>query len=141
MKTIIAFAVAVGSTQAFVPAPSANSCEGSALFAEGNFGFKAYVNGQDVNRADTYDTWFPADKPLYKPSGKSRTNTKLWVPFAKDPYGHAKVIQTDEELLEQVGAEMTIAAPDKPKAKSKGAKLMNGEGDLVKRYPRWIQSC
>jgi hypothetical protein len=143
MKTsLLLIFVAASSAQAFVTSPAdIVRQESSALFAESKFGFKAYVNGQDVNRADTYATWFPADKPLYQKTGKTDMKTKIWVPFAKDPYGHAKVIQTEEELQEQVGSEMTKERPAAPKPKNKGAALVNGEGDVLKRYPRWIQSC
>jgi len=147
MKSSLVLLLAAGTAQAFVTSPSAatrSSILGpteSVIFAESKFGFKPYVSGQDVNRADTRDTWFPADKPSYKPSGKTDVKLKVWVPFAKDPYGQAKVIQTEEELQAQVGAEMTKNPPKAPKPKSKGVTLMNGEGDVLKRYPRWIQSC
>ena len=146
MKSSLILLLAAGTAQAFVASPSAATSSilrptESALLAESKFGFKPYVSGQDVNRADTRDTWFPADKPLYKPSGKTDVKLKVWVPFAKDPYGHAKVIQTDEELQAQVGAEMTKDRPKAPKPKSSGVTLMNGEGDVLKRYPRWIQRC
>jgi hypothetical protein len=142
MKSFLVLLFAASSVQAFVTSPAAVvRQDSSALFAESKFGFKAYVNGQDVNRADSHDTWFPADKPLYQKTGRTDAKSKIWVPFAKDPYGQAKVIQTDEELRAQVGAEMTIDRPAAPKPKSKGAKLANGEGDVLKRYPRWIQSC
>ena len=146
MKSLLVILLAASTAQAFVTSPNAATsilrpAESSALWAESKFGFKAYVSGQDVNRADTRDTWFPADKPSYKPTGKTDVKLKVWVPFAKDPYGHAKVIQTEEELQAQVGAEMTKDRPKAPKPKSNGASLMNGEGDVLKRYPRWIQSC
>jgi len=143
MKSFLVLLVLVASTvQAFVASPAGSGRqESSTLFAEGKFGFRSYVSGQDVNRADCKDTWFPADKPLYKPTGRGgEGKVSLWVPYAKDVYGHAKYIQTEEELRIQCGDEMTRPEPKKPKG-SKSAKLTNGEFDMLKRYPRWINSC
>eukprot|EP00429_Kryptoperidinium_foliaceum_P007266 CAMPEP_0176015536 /NCGR_PEP_ID=MMETSP0120_2-20121206/7388_1 /TAXON_ID=160619 /ORGANISM="Kryptoperidinium foliaceum, Strain CCMP 1326" /LENGTH=137 /DNA_ID=CAMNT_0017348509 /DNA_START=41 /DNA_END=454 /DNA_ORIENTATION=- len=137
MKSSLIFLTAVGSAQAFLSAPALQ--QETALAAQAKFGFRPY-DMPDVERADNRQTWFPADKPIYEPCAPTGNPTKVWVPFVKDPYGHSKQMQTEEELSEQLGALETKKPNTPPKPKTKGIKLLNGE-PASQKYPRWIQSC
>ena len=100
-------------------------------------GIPSFVMKEQINRADCWETWMPADpksawnayaaakaKDIEDQRRIKETPTH-WVPFVGDTFGHATIMKSGDE-----------PKVEKPKKKKTYVKLLNGEPKTV--YPEFI---
>ena len=96
----------------------------------------------DINRADIYDTWTPADIQQYRaPVSLHNIDAKQFIPSPGQKYGKPTMAQTDEEILDQIGALATKVPRFLPTESQTKEYLILNDPRFGPKYPPWIQSC
>lgn len=99
---------------------------------------------RDVNRADIYDSWTPGDIQRYRPPPvvlADQSNSRQFIPGPGQKYGKATMEQTQEAILDQIGALATKEASLFPGENAKREYHLLDNPRFGPKYPPWIQSC
>jgi len=106
------------------------------------FRFPSDQDQVDINRADIKDTWIPADIQQYKAPARLRNiGAKQFIPSPGQKYGSTTMAQTDEEILDQIGALATKVPAFLPTESRNKEYLILNDPRFGPKYPPWIQSC
>ena len=106
------------------------------------FRFPSDQDQVDINRADMKDTWTPADIQQYKaPARLGNIAPKQFIPSPGQKYGRPTMAQTDEEILDQIGALATKVPAFLPTESRNKEYLILNDPRFGPKYPPWIQSC